>query len=87
MSKRLGSGLFATHVRTTSKANEEILPTGHLFYRLEFVPLTNCTVVLNDDTTVEVVGRVGISIDEVDMRVVSLKVKESGTKYIVAGKY
>lgn len=86
MGKRLGSGLYATKL-STSKANQELVPKDVQFYATEFVPASDCNVIINGNIKLPVVGKVGIKTDHKDVVIFSLKIVEANIKYIFGGKY
>lgn len=86
MGKRLGSGLYATKL-STSKANQELVPKGVQFYATEFVPATDCSIIVNGNIKLPVVGKVGIKTDYKDVVIFSLKIVEANIQYLFGGKY
>lgn len=86
MGRRIGSGLYATKL-STSKANQELVPKGIQFYATEFVPASDCNIIVNDNIKLPVVGKVGIKTNHKDVIVYSLKIVEANIQYLFGGKY
>lgn len=51
------------------------------------MPETDCTVIINNKFTLPLLANAGISTDEKDLLVYSIKFVESGVNYVIGGKY
>lgn len=86
MSYRIGNGYKGSSSLQTSVAEQEIIPSGYTFYKFNFVPDEDCTVIVNGE---EIYWRAGCvwGTEPVDAPITSFKVKEAGKHFLWAGGY
>lgn len=89
-----GSGYIGTSKIEVSEANHEILPKSpsswthpYSFYKLSFRNLNPCVVIINKKTEIFLSAGQGFEMNEIDERITSFVIKESGISYTFIGAY
>lgn len=87
-----GRYLSSNGYETTTVASKEIIPPspsnwtyGYIFKKFSFINETDCTVIINNEFTLHLIGGIGFEIDRNDVSIHSFVIVESGTRYYWIG--
>lgn len=94
MGYRIGSGYVGTDSIKTSTANQNIIPSAPSnwtiplsLYKFEFINDQDCTVIVNNSTTLFLRAGYGFEISEIDLPISSFVIKDAGITYTFTGFY
>lgn len=92
---KIGSGYIGTDSLKVSVGNDQLVPTPpssypyskYSFYKFSFNNQQDCTVIINNTTTIFIPAEQGFEMDSDDLGITSFVIKESGVTYTFVAAY
>ncbi len=92
--RRIGSKFIGSNQVMTSVESQEIIPPApsnwtmpHTLYKFSLMNYNDCTLIVNEEVELFLKANQGFNTNEVDARIFSVKIKESGVQYNWIGAY